>query len=131
MPEIKYSCKDDILCGVNVPKDLKNLADLEKKHLPIIVSPDKVKKDEVFEIDVRVGGIDGLEHPNEAGHFIEWVELYSKDTFLARCSFSGGTSYPVAKFKIKLSHAHGPLKAWAKCNLHGLWEGVKEIDAQS
>jgi len=127
MPEAKYTCGEDILCGVNIPKDQKNLTDLEKKHSPIIEAPDNVKKDEVFEINIRVGGIDGIEHPNEPAHFIEWVELYCGDTFLGRCSYSGGTSYAVARFKVKLAHSHGPLKVWAKCNLHGLWEGIKDI----
>jgi len=86
--------------------------------------------DKVFEVNIHIGGIDGVEHPNEPGHFIEWIELYSGDTFLSKCSFSGGTSYPVAKFKIKLSHAHGPLKVWAKCNLHGLWEYEKDITVE-
>ncbi|MFC1590320.1 desulfoferrodoxin family protein [Candidatus Omnitrophota bacterium] len=127
MPEAKYTCEQDILCGVNKPKDAKNLADLEKKHLPVIEAPDKVNKDEVFEIQVMVGGIDGVAHPNEPGHSIEWLEAYCGDTFIGRCHFSGGTSYGIARFKAKLSHAHGPLKVWAKCNLHGLWEGTKEI----
>lgn len=127
MPESKYSCSDDILCGVNIPKDRKDLIDLEKKHLPVIEAPNTAKKDGVFDVNIRVGGIDGIAHPNEPGHFIEWVELYCGDTFLGRCSFNGGTSYPVAIFKVKLSHAHGPLKTWAKCNLHGLWEETKEI----
>lgn len=127
MPEAKYICEQDVLCGVNLPKDQKKLSDPEKKHLPVIEAPDNVKKDEDFEIDVCVGGIDGVKHPNEPGHFIEWVELYCGDTFLGRASYSGGTSYPVAKFKVKLSHAHGPLKAWSKCNLHGIWEGIKDL----
>ena len=127
MPEAKYVCGEDILCGVNKPKDAKNLVDLEKKHLPVIEAPDKVGRNEVFKVAVRVGGIDGVEHPNEPAHSIEWLELYCGDTFLGRSQFSGGTSYPVATFTVKLSHTHGPLKAWARCNLHGLWEGVKEI----
>ena len=127
MSESKYSCDSDILCGINFPKDSKNLAELEKKHLPIIEAPGKIKKDEVFEINIHIGGIDGVNHPNEAGHFIEWIELYSGDTFLGRSSFSGGASYPVTKFKVKLSHAHAPLKVRSKCNLHGVWEGTKEI----
>jgi superoxide reductase len=127
MSEPKYSCEQDILCGVNLPKDAKNLSDLEKKHLPVIEALNKVSQNETFEVAVHVGGVDGIEHPNEPAHFIEWVELYSGDTFLGRCHYSGGSSYPVARFKIKLSHAHGPLKAWARCNLHGLWEGTKDI----
>ncbi|MFH1996978.1 MAG: desulfoferrodoxin family protein [Candidatus Omnitrophota bacterium] len=127
MPEAKYTCEQDALCGVNVPKDARSLVDLEKKHLPVIIAPDRVNQNDTFEIDVAVGGIDGVQHPNEPGHSIEWIELYCGDTFLGRAQYSGGTSYPVARFKVKLAHAHGPLKAWAKCNLHGLWEGVKGI----
>jgi superoxide reductase len=125
-----YSCEDDILCGVNVPKDENNLEDLEKKHLPVIEAPNTVKADEEFEVNIHVGGIDGVQHPNEPGHFIEWVELYSGDTFIGKQLLSGGTSYPVAKFKLKLSHARGPLKVRQKCNLHGLWEAKKDITVE-
>ncbi|MFH1782190.1 MAG: class II SORL domain-containing protein [Candidatus Omnitrophota bacterium] len=130
MSEVNYTCNDDILCGVNVPKDKNNLVDLEKKHLPVISAPEKVKKDEPFEIAINIGGIDGVNHPNEAAHSIEWIEVYCGETFLGRASFSGGTSYGVAKFKVKLTHAHGPIKVLAKCNLHGIWENKKEITVE-
>lgn len=130
MSEAKYCCEEDMLCGINVPKDEKNLTDLEKKHSSVIEAPPEIDQNETFEVDIRVGGIDGVEHPNEPVHFIEWVELYSGDTFLGRCIYSGGTSYALAKFKVKLSHAHGPLKIWAKCNIHGLWESIKDIEVK-
>ncbi|MFB0526742.1 MAG: class II SORL domain-containing protein [bacterium] len=123
--EQKWTCEEDILCGVNQPKDKDNLSDLEKKHIPVIYSPEKVKKDEPFEVKIELGKL--LAHPNEPGHFVEWIELYSGDTFLGRAHYSGGATYPIALFKVKLSHAHGPLRAWGKCNLHGLWESTKEI----
>ncbi len=128
MDEKKWTCQDDILCGVNMPKDEENLADLEKKHLSVIAAPDKVKKNEPFEVKVEIGKL--LAHPNEAAHSIEWIELYCGDTFLARAQFSGGASYPVALFKVQLTHAHGPLKVWAKCNLHGLWESTRQISVE-
>jgi len=49
---------------------------------------------------------------------------------LGRTSLSGGVTYPTVSFRVKLIHAHGPLKAWAKCNIHGLWEGTKEITVE-
>ncbi len=121
----EYSCKEDILCGVNTPEDPSNLTDLEKKHLPVITAPDRVGKDEVFTVTVEVGKL--LAHPNEPGHFIEWVELYAGDTYLFRVNLSGSLSLPRISIPVKLSHAHGPLIAWAKCNLHGIWRGEKEI----
>jgi superoxide reductase len=125
MAEVKYSCEEDILCGVRTAKDLNNLSELEQKHLPAITAPEKVKRDEVFEVTIEVGKYKS--HPNEPAHFIEWIELYSGDTFLYRVSLSGSLSLPKVTIPVKLTHAHAPLKAWAKCNLHGLWEFTKEI----
>ena len=83
---------------------------------------------EAFEVNIEAGKL--KTHPNEPGHFIEWVELYSGDTFLFRMSLSGSLSQPKVTIPIKLTHAHGPLKAWAKCNLYGLWEGIKDIEVE-
>ncbi|OIO39385.1 MAG: hypothetical protein AUJ75_01285 [Candidatus Omnitrophica bacterium CG1_02_49_10] len=123
--EKQWTCDEDILCGINKPKDASALSDLEKKHTPVITAPAAAKKDEAFDVTVEVGKL--LAHPNEPGHFIEWIELYCGDTFLFRVSLAAVQDTPKVTIPIKLSHAHGPLKARAKCNLHGLWESVKNI----
>lgn len=128
MATTKYSCEQDVLCGVRIPKDMTTLSELEQKHLPVISAKDKVKRDEEFEVIIEVGKLRA--HPNEPGHFIEWIELYSGDTFLFRVNLSGSLSNPKVTIPVKLTHAHGPLKAWAKCNLHGLWEGIKNIEIE-
>ncbi len=125
MADVKYVCDQDILCGVRVPKDLKTMTELEQKHVPVITAPDKVTRGETFLVTVEVGKY--KTHPNEPAHFIEWVELYSGDTFLLRISLAGSLSDPKVTVPVRLTHAHGPLKAWAKCNMHGLWEGLKDI----
>ena len=121
----EWTCEEDMLCGVNEPKDRENPTDLEKKHIPYISAPERVEKDKPFDISIEIGRL--LAHPNEPGHFIEWLEVYCGDTFLGRTYFAGGVSHPIARFKVNLSHAQGPLKVWAKCNLHGIWESTKEI----
>lgn len=124
----KYFCEQDILCGVRMPKDMNALTELEQKHLPVITAPARVKRDEVFEVTIEVGKL--KPHPNEPAHFIEWIELYSGDTFLFRINLSGSLTQPKVTLPARLTHAHGPLKAWEKCNLHGLWEATKEIEVQ-
>ncbi len=121
------SCKDDLFCGVNTPStdDPEERNALEKKHAVIIDAPDEVEENEPFEVEVRVG--EYKEHPNEPGHFFEWMELYSGDTFLSRISLSPEKTHYVMKTTVKLDHAHS-LKARAKCNLHGAWESTKEIE---
>jgi len=114
-------CQDDIFCGINKAKseNAEEMNDLEKKHTPVIEAPSKVKKGEPFEVFVEVGR--HMEHPNENGHYIEWIELYSGDTFLARLELIPRLTEPKAKFVVALDHAH-PLIAKDRCNLHGLWE---------
>jgi len=102
------------------------MTDLEKKHIPVIDAPSKVKAGESFEITVEVGKY--MKHPNENAHYIEWVELLSGDTFLARTDLIPVMTTPKVTFTVSLTHAH-PLKARTRCNLHGLWESAeKEIE---
>lgn len=104
--------------------DPEEMDALEKKHTVVIEAPDEVKKNEPFEVEVKVG--EYKEHPNEPGHFIEWMELYSGRTFLARLSLTPEKSHYLMKATVELDHEH-PLRAWAKCNLHGLWESSKDL----
>ena len=121
--EKKWSCAEDILCGINTPKDRENLTDFEKKHLPVLEAPERVKKDEPFTVKVTVGKL--LAHPNEPAHFIEWVELYCGDTYLGRAAFSAGMTYPRPYLRLSSPMPWAPLPE--KCNLHGLWEETRPI----
>ena len=118
-------CKDDLFCGVNAPEnaDPEKMSDLEKKHVPVITAPDSVKKGECFEVVVEVGK--HLAHPSEAGHFIDFVELYADHRYIGRTHFTHTTTCPVAKFCVQLDHIHKVLRAFEWCNLHGSWEGVR------
>jgi superoxide reductase len=113
-------CEDDIFCGVNKPDQtqVEEMSDLEKKHTPVIEASAQVKKGEPFEVTVQVGK--HMSHPNENAHFIEWIELHSGDTFLARLDLVPRLTTPSATFTIALDHAHA-LTAKCRCNLHGIW----------
>lgn len=128
MAKYEYTCDEDTSCGINIPKELDNLTELEQKHIPVISTPEQVKRNQSFELTVEVGKL--REHPNEPAHFIEWIEVYSGDTFLFRTTLAGSLSKAKVTVSVKLTHAHGPLKAWAKCNIHGPWEGEKDIEVE-
>jgi superoxide reductase len=119
-------CAEDIFCGVNITADMKEATDLEKKHLPIITAPKKVKKGERFEVIVEVGKL--LQHPNEPGHFIQFIELYAGDTYLARMDLTAKITCPIMKTCVSLDHDHGKLRAFERCNLHGTWEHEVDIE---
>lgn len=119
-------CAQDLFCGVNTVKDCEQMTDLEKKHQPIITAPKSVRKDECFEVTVEVGKL--MEHPNEPGHYIEFVELYADHTYLSRIDLVARRTCPIVKTCVSLSHTHGKLRAFAHCNLHGTWEGQAQIE---
>ena len=119
-------CADNLFCGVNTVADPKRMTDLERKHQPVITAPDKVKKGECFEVAIEVGKL--LAHPNERGHYVQFVELYADETYLGRQDFTPVTTCPVAKFSVRLDHIHQQLRAFEFCNLHGVWEGDKPLE---
>lgn len=114
-------CDNDLFCGVNSAQstDITKMSDLEKKHTPVIEAPRAVKKEESFVVTVTVGKL--LTHPNENGHFIEWIELYSGDTFLARTDLVPRLTSPKVSLTVSLDHEHF-LVAKTRCNMHGVWQ---------
>lgn len=103
---------------INQAQDISNMTDLEKKHVPMIHIGGTPKAGEPFEVTVWLG--EELPHPMEAGHHIEFIDLYLDDTFLARCDLAWGYTYPKACFTVVMDQP-GTLRAFERCNLHGDW----------
>ena len=117
---------DDLFSQINKVKDPGNPTDLEKKHHPVITAPDKVKAGECFEVTVEVGKL--LTHPNENGHFIEFIDLYADHIYIARLDLTPVTTCPTLKVCVNLREGTSSIKALTRCNLHGTWEGQSEIE---
>jgi superoxide reductase len=120
------SGKEFSLTKLNKPENWKNLADMAKKHVPIITVPSKVKENETFTVDIKVGGLDGVNHPNTLGHWINWIELYAGDLLITRVEFAPTMcdNY-VLKLDVSLDETN-ILRSRAFCNLHGVWEGKEK-----
>ena len=115
--------KDFSLTELNKPLDWSNLPDMAKKHVPIIESPEDVKTNESFSVKIKIGGIDGVEHPNSLSHWITWVAIYAGERLISRIEFGSElTDKYVAEIRTRLNKS-ATLKAQAFCNLHGIWEG--------
>ncbi len=120
-----------LFCQVNKAKDPANMTDLEKKHTPVITVPAEIRAGETVEVTVEVGKL--LAHPNEPGHFIEWIDLYANWVFLARLDLSAVTTQPVMKIPVTIPHGIDTLtiRAFERCNLHGVWEGTVDVKVVS
>ncbi|HOK87280.1 MAG TPA: class II SORL domain-containing protein [Fervidobacterium sp.] len=101
-----------------------------EKHVPVIEAPEIVEKGEWFEVEVSVGK--EIPHPNLIEHHIVWIELYAMPEGapyilrIGRYEFSPTLEEPVIKAKIKLEK-NSKLIALSYCNIHGLWEGSKNV----
>jgi superoxide reductase len=124
-------------------EDLYQSADWKtEKHVPVIECPDEVSKDEIFKVKVSLGK--EISHPNTTEHHIRWIQLFFKpegDKFsyqIGNFEFTAhgesvegpntGAVYThhsiTSEFKI---NKPGVLIATSLCNIHGLWENIKDI----
>ena len=115
--------KEFSLAKPNKPEDWTNLTKMAKKHVPIIEAPEKVKAKEPFTVKVKVGGIDGVEHPNTLGHWINWVELYAGERLISKVEFAPEMCDGYVVILNVTLNETATLRARGFCNLHGVWEG--------
>ena len=125
------SSEEYSLTKLNKPQDWSNLPGMAKKHVPIIEAPAKVKAGEPFAVKIKVGGIDGVEHPNTLSHWINWVALYAGERLISRTEFGAELSDGyVITLNVTLN-ASATLRAQEFCNLHGVWEGkTKQVTVE-
>ena len=127
-------------------KDLFQSADWKKeKHVPVIEAADKAKKGEVFFVTVSVGK--EIAHPNTTAHHIRWIEVYflpkaekfpyqiGKFEFSSHGESAQGAdtstvyTHPEVSLKFKTDKP-GAILASSYCNIHGVWQGSKEIEVE-
>ncbi|VYT64923.1 desulfoferrodoxin [Clostridium tertium] len=96
-----------VCCGQPMTLLEENTVDAAvEKHIPVAEEKDG-------ELVVKVGEV---EHPMLDEHFIQWVEVITKDGQVLRKNLTSGVK-PVATFKVD-----GEVdRVREYCNLHGLW----------
>lgn len=114
----------------------------KEKHVPFIECPEEVSAGELFNVKVSLGK--EIAHPNTTEHHIRWITIFynpegAKVPFqVGRFEFSahGESTEGPNKGPVYTNHSvitsmkidkSGSFNAVAYCNIHGLWEGRKEI----
>ncbi|MCJ7424408.1 class II SORL domain-containing protein [Candidatus Bathyarchaeota archaeon] len=99
-----------------------------ESHTPKIEASESVNAGKLSEVRIVIGP-----HPNTIEHSIRRIELYVGEenrpfnpVLLAVVDLTPVYNDPDIKLNLKLSKS-GTLYAVGYCNLHGLWEGHKEI----
>jgi superoxide reductase len=122
-PAATAIAETDLFAQINRARDPNNLQGLELGHVPRIMAPDSVARGAPFEVEIRVG--EKL-HEMIPAHYIDWIDLYAGDIFLTKFVITPNFNQPICKVAVTLN-ASATLRAIEHCNLHGLWEGNREI----
>ena len=115
--------QNEALAGMHHVADAAQMSDLEKKHVPVIHS---AASTEPGNVDVTVVVGEHMRHPNEPAHFIQWIELWAADAFVARIDLTAAVAEPTVTITLALT---GPveLTALEHCNIHGTWDGTATV----
>ncbi len=99
-----------------------------RTHMPIVECPDKVKKNEKFNIKIRIEG-----HPSRVDHYISNVDIYFIEddrqfnpVKIARIELSPEYTFPEIVLTLSLKKS-GHVRVVSYCTTHGLWEAGKRI----
>lgn len=113
--EVVLSGGGELVC-CNQPMELvvpKTSVESCEKHIPVL---EENRDDKT----VRVGS---MPHPMEDEHYIQFIEVISKDQKWVKRKYLHPHEQPEMKFKCKCDKK---FDAFAHCNLHGLWENKFE-----
>lgn len=100
------------------------------RHSAFIQCAAEAKSGEKFKVNVKVG--DQYMHPDDADHYIAYVQLWNGEKMLAQANFIEG-ALGNAPQNLEVDFYIVPTKnmkltAYAYCTKHGLWESdMKEV----
>lgn len=95
-----------------------SITDFEYKHTPEIILGE-LNDEGLTAVEVKVGS-NGIVHPSEEGHWIDFLAVYVDDNEIERREAENGAGSNEAVFMVDLTGAK-ELKVVAGCNLHGIW----------
>ena len=104
-------------------KDSLNPTDFELKHTPEITLGEKDEKG-YAKIYIFLGS-EGIKHPEEESHWIDFIDLYSDGKLYKHHEFANDSSAGKIQYFIPLEKAK-KITVYSGCNLHGVWK--KEIE---
>ena len=119
-PKSSFEEKQD---AIKTPKDVNNLTELEKKHIPVItvIKQCGLIPEGCQDVHVKMGQI---QHPMQPEHYIMHIDFYIDKKFISRVHLTPEKLNPAAALHMKVTT--GKLTVIELCNIHGAW--IKEVE---
>jgi len=111
---------------VNIDKLDKELQkDYFDRHTPHIICKRSAVRGEKFRVKVKLG--DKFTHPDEPDHYISYIQLWNRETFLAETHFASGILGKSGNIEVDfyiIPKVSMNLSAMSCCTKHGLWQSA-------
>ena len=121
-----------IFTSVDISKEEKEVRkDYFDRHTPVVICEKSAREGEKFRVKVRLGT--EYTHPDDHDHYIKYVQLWNRETFLAEAHFAPGAlgnkpEHAEVDFYIVPGPVSMNLSAMSVCTKHGLWQSnSKEV----
>lgn len=97
----------------------------KEKHVPVIVATSAcgLIPGECRDVHVKIGSVP---HPMLPEHWIQWIDLYLNENFIARYQLTAPTLQAAVGVHLKAGQS-GTFRAVGHCNIHGTWMAETEI----
>lgn len=97
-----------VCCGEDMHlQDINVFDEAGEKHMPILAKGE----------GTVIVGIGQIEHPMTEDHYIEWIEVHTKDNLLRHVLKVGDK--PKAEFDVNYDDV---VMVRSYCNIHGMWQ---------
>jgi superoxide reductase len=121
-----------VFTPVDISKEEKEIRkDYFDRHTPVILCDARAIEGEKFRVKIRMGT--AYAHPDDPDHFIQYLQLWNRETLMAEAHFSPGSlgnlpEHAEVDFYIVPGPVSMNLSAMAVCTKHGLWQSEsKEV----
>jgi len=104
--------------------DPDSISDFEYKHTPEI-NIGEINEEMLTEVIIKIGS-NGIVHPSEDNHWIDYVVIFLDGTEAERKEAENGPGSNEVSFLLNLKGVK-EIKAEAGCNLHGIWFNSKSL----
>ena len=120
-PRISFEEKEE---AIKTPEDVNNLSETEKKHIPVItiVKACGLIPEGCQDVHAKIGQI---QHPMQAEHYIQHIDFYLDNEFIARVHLTPDKLNPAAALHLKAES--GKLAVIEFCTVHGAWIGEANL----
>lgn len=79
-----------VFTPVDISKEEKEIRkDYFDRHTPLVICEDFARDGEKFKVKVKLGT--EFNHPDDPDHYIKYVQLWNRETFIAEAHFAPGS----------------------------------------